>query len=164
MVALTLSLHPPSAQADDAGPTARFRVRIARPAVSAAVDRALAGASRRLASAPCSAVLSDFRDSAGATLQARLDALGGTASEYMSLIGFYDGQGQARCLRGRTVAVTTPGSRVVWICSQFAVQERDDPGWAEATLIHEALHTLGLEENPPSAAEITAQVVKRCGR
>jgi hypothetical protein len=82
----------------------------------------------------------------------------------MTLIGFYDGQGQAGCLRGRTMAVTSPGSRVVWVCSQFVVEQHRDPGWAEATLIHEALHTLGLGENPPSATEISAQVVKRCGR
>jgi len=33
-----------------------------------------------------------------------------------------------------------------------------------AALIHEMLHTLGLRENPPSAAEITAQVELRYGR
>jgi hypothetical protein len=33
---------------------------------------------------------------------------------------------------------------------------------AEAILIHEILHTLGLGENPPSSAEITRQVWRRC--
>jgi hypothetical protein len=33
---------------------------------------------------------------------------------------------------------------------------------AEATVIHEALHTLGLGENPPTSREITAGVLKRC--
>jgi hypothetical protein len=39
-----------------------------------------------------------------------------------------------------------------------------DPPLAEAIIIHEALHTLGLREDPPSSREITRRVVKRCGR
>ena len=38
-----------------------------------------------------------------------------------------------------------------------------DPGIAANVVIHEMLHTLGLEENPPTSEEITRQVVKRCG-
>jgi hypothetical protein len=34
----------------------------------------------------------------------------------------------------------------------------------EAILIHEALHTLGLAENPPTSFEITRQVLGRCTR
>jgi len=30
-------------------------------------------------------------------------------------------------------------------------------------MIHEALHTLGLGENPPTSAEITERVLARCG-
>jgi hypothetical protein len=33
---------------------------------------------------------------------------------------------------------------------------------AQAIVIHEALHTLGLGENPPSSAEITARVLASC--
>jgi hypothetical protein len=36
-------------------------------------------------------------------------------------------------------------------------------GLRENTLIHEMLHTLGLEENPPSSEAINAQVRRRCG-
>ena len=39
---------------------------------------------------------------------------------------------------------------------------RDDPTWAEVVVIHEALHTLGLGENPPSSAEISIRVAARC--
>jgi hypothetical protein len=31
-------------------------------------------------------------------------------------------------------------------------------------MLHEALHTLGLPENPPSSAEITEHVFARCGK
>ena len=39
---------------------------------------------------------------------------------------------------------------------------RRNRAWAVATLIHEALHTLGLGENPPSSTEITERVLRRC--
>jgi hypothetical protein len=141
-----------------------FRVRIARPALAETVEAALEGAARRLADTRCTALFTEFSDAAGRPLQAGLDDLGRSAPEYLALIGFYDGQGAAACLRGRTLAVTAPGSRAVWICPQFALEQRRDPGLAEATLVHEALHSLGLGEDPPSAAEITARVVARCGR
>ena len=34
---------------------------------------------------------------------------------------------------------------------------------ARAVIIHEALHSLGLGENPPSSQAITARVLNRCG-
>jgi hypothetical protein len=34
---------------------------------------------------------------------------------------------------------------------------------AEIAVIHEALHTLGLGENPPDSLEITRRVAERCG-
>jgi hypothetical protein len=34
---------------------------------------------------------------------------------------------------------------------------------AEIAVIHEALHTLGLGENPPDSREITRLVTERCG-
>jgi hypothetical protein len=34
---------------------------------------------------------------------------------------------------------------------------------AEALVIHEMLHSLGLGENPPPSDEITARVRARCG-
>ena len=33
---------------------------------------------------------------------------------------------------------------------------------AEAALIHESLHSLGLGENPPTSSEITSRVISRC--
>jgi hypothetical protein len=48
----------------------------------------------------------------------------------------------------------------VRVCPQVA---RQDGVTVELVLIHELLHSLGLGENPPSSAEITRQVTKRCG-
>jgi hypothetical protein len=39
-----------------------------------------------------------------------------------------------------------------------------DPGYAAVIVIHEALHTLGLPENPPTSEEITARVRERCSK
>jgi hypothetical protein len=36
-------------------------------------------------------------------------------------------------------------------------------GFAAVIVLHEALHSLGLEENPPSSEEITYRVMARCG-
>jgi hypothetical protein len=154
-------------EGNEAAPVTRdasFRVRIGRPALATSVHAALEGASRRLAAPACTLLLSEFRDAAGRTLQANLDALGESGPGYLALIGFYDGLGVSRCARGRTLAVTAPGSRAVWVCPQFALEQRRDPGLAEVTLLHEALHSLGLGEDPPSAAEITSRIVTRCGR
>ena len=90
-----------------------------------------------------------LKGSGGLVLGAYLPAtLAQSGPGYLTLIGWYDGQGVAACLRGRTLAVTAAGSRAVWICPQFALEQRRDPGLAEATLVHEALHSLGLGENP----------------
>ena len=48
--------------------------------------------------------------------------------------------------------------------ARFVETQFSDPGFAAALVIHEELHVLGLGENPPSAREITARVVARCGR
>ena len=154
----------PQGESASATVVASFRVRINHGALATAVLAALEGASRRLAAATCTAIFSEFSDGTGQTLQANLDALGQSGASYLTLIGFYDGQGHGHCLRGRTLAITAPGSRAVWVCPKFALEQRRDPGLAEATLIHEALHSLGLGEDPPSSAEITSRVVARCGR
>jgi hypothetical protein len=38
----------------------------------------------------------------------------------------------------------------------------ENPTLAEAMVIHEMLHTLGLGENPPTTFEITDRVMARC--
>ena len=149
----------PAAHADEG-----FRVRIARAAVASAVKDALTGASERLRRDGCATIFGDFADGGGHTLQANLDALGRSGVEYLTMIGFYDGQGVGRCQSSGIMAVTSPGSRSVFVCDGFALAQKRDPGMAEVVLLHEALHSLGLEENPPSSLEITERVVSRCGR
>jgi hypothetical protein len=67
------------------------------------------------------------------------------------------------CNLGDPYAITQPGSRVVFICPREFIQKREwNPAEAEALIIHEMLHSLGLEENPPSSVAITADVLDRC--
>jgi hypothetical protein len=133
------------------------------PMDAAAVERALGGAARRLQSPECRRIFSDFRDAAGAPLQDRLDAFGVSAPDYLSLIVFADGSGRRSCQGTDIMAVTTPGSRVVYVCGRhFAQAQRRSPARAEVVVLHEALHTLGLGENPPDNLEISRRVAERC--
>jgi hypothetical protein len=145
------------------------RIEVAAPAASSGLNEsvsfAVRDASSRLSDPACSRIFTDYRDSGGQTLQANLDALGRTGQSYVEWLNFYDGHGMSRCADRGTLASTSPGSRVVYICSrQFREKQRRDPGLAAALIIHEELHSLGLAENPPSSQEITARVISRCGR
>ncbi len=86
-----------------------------------------------------------------------------SARTYLRLIIFADGRGMGACSNKGTLAVMETGSRVVFICPlAFVEAVRGAPEHAEATLIHEMLHSLGLGENPPGSREITARVMARC--
>ncbi len=140
-----------------------LRVRLTG-ASRAAVMRALAGAAARLEEPVCQAVLGDFEAAVGDEPSRRLAALRLTASEFLDVIVFARGARQGRCAEPGVLAVTTPGSRVVYVCEgRFAELATGDPETAEATLIHEALHSLGVPENPPTSREITRRVLARCG-
>lgn len=130
----------------------------------AGVNAALAGARRRLASVSCQGLFREFADEAGRPLAETLDALGHTGASYLDLLSFYNGDGAARCQQRdlSILAFTTRGSRVVYVCPGFAGVEHRYSDEAEATLIHEALHTLGLGENPPSSRYIQDRVRARC--
>jgi len=133
------------------------------PMHAAAVERALAGAARRLESLECRRILSDFRDGAGAPLQDRLDAVGVSARDYLSLIVFADGSGRRSCQGTDIMAVTAPGSRVVYVCGRhFLEAHQRSAANAEVVVLHEALHTLGLGENPPDPLGISRRVAERC--
>jgi len=141
----------------------RFRVRDLNPMHAAAVERALIGAARRLQDAECRRIFADFRDGAGVPLQERLDALGLAAPDYLSYIVFADGFGSRSCHGGDVMAVTAPGSRVVYVCGRaFTEAQSRSAERAELVVLHEALHTLGLGENPPASREITRLVGRRC--
>ncbi|PYQ17207.1 MAG: hypothetical protein DMF80_01870 [Acidobacteria bacterium] len=128
------------------------------------VRMALGGAARRLARPACARVFADFADASGRPLQERLDRLGLTGAGYLALVFFAEGLDRGRCQQDQVLATATPGRRVVSVCGRFARAYLHDPRWAELTLIHEALHTLGLGEDPPSTFDISARVAGRCGR
>ena len=155
----------PNVAADDgAAEAATFRVQM-RPNIEAAraVERALDGADRRLGDAACLEVLSDFADASARPLKEALGANDVSARSYLRWIVFAQDQGSKACRTKGTVAVTEPGSRVVFICARsFLEMALSAPERAEATVIHEMLHSLGLCENPPSSAEITERVLSRC--
>ncbi len=138
------------------------RVRIDPPHYGA-VDRALKGARHRLARPGCQRIFSDFHDAAGRPLHEELERLGATGEGFLGDLFFYEGSPGGRCANGVTLAYTYPTSRVVFVCpTEFARAARHDPFLTEAALIHESLHSLGLGENPPSSASITARVMARC--
>jgi hypothetical protein len=69
----------------------------------------------------------------------------------------------SQAIRGAHRRLSDPGCQNVctaWFREAFVT----NPSKVEAVTIHEALHTLGLGENPPSSREITARVVERCFR
>jgi len=142
-----------------------YAIRIAHEATAGTLKRLLDEARERLARPACQEVLDDFVASDGRSLRSHLDDVGCSPEAYLELLIFYDGRKQRRCLQGGNLAVTNVGGRVVHVCpEELRTRARRNPAWAEAAIIHEALHSLGLGENPPSSQEITAQVLRRCGR
>jgi len=124
---------------------------------------ALQAAALVLARPACQAVLSDFTAQDGRPVRARLDELGAGPDDYLQLLFFRDGAERGRCRGEFVMAFTVPSSRVVYVCGRrFESLWWRDRAAARAVVIHEALHTLGLGENPPSSAEITSRVHKRC--
>ena len=140
-------------------------VRVRGPMTAAAVQRALDGARRRLSFPACQRLFAEFEDGTGRPLREALDGKGRSGPEHLASLLFYDGATQAPCARARTLAFTTPGSTVVFVCpTQFVRESRRDPFLAEAALIHEGLHSLGLRENPPTSAAITSRVMSHCAQ
>jgi hypothetical protein len=143
------------------GPRAVFATRGADLVTNA--DDTLAGADRLLAEPACQEVLTDFRDASARTLKEVLNDSEVSARGYLRWIVFADGRGLKACSSKGTLAATSPGSRVVFICpTAFVEAVGGNPEHAEATLIHEMLHALGLGENPPRSKEITDRVLSRC--
>jgi hypothetical protein len=133
---------------------------------ASAVDRARAGALKRLESDECRKLLTDFTDAQGRSLQQNLEEWGVSPTEYVGLIPFVDGSSQALCRKTKTALVARPGVRRVFVCRTFAEVQLRQPGTAESMVIHEILHTLGLGEAPqtgaPTSLEITQRVEARC--
>jgi hypothetical protein len=140
-------------------------VRIEDPFTARAVRGAIDGAAQRLRRPRCQELFTDFSDAQGRSLRENLEAQGGDGAAYVEMMLFYDGQRAGRCRQPWVMAYTQPGSRVVFVCGRaFEAAYRGERRQAEAVVIHEALHSLGLGENPPSSAFITQSVLKKCNR
>jgi hypothetical protein len=120
---------------------------------SMAVNRAVAGATHRLADPECQRVFADF-------------SLAVPAAGSFAPVRFIDATDAPSCHSWSPIlAFTSPGTSVVHVCSRrFGELSRGNPTIAEVIIIHEFLHVLGLGENPPSSQAITAQVATRCTR
>jgi hypothetical protein len=146
------------------GPAPAGSVRIGNAFVAGLVRRAMEGAAQRLDQPRCQRIFTEFEDRDGRALAGNLAALGEDGRAYLGRLLIYDAGDHALCARG-VLAITHPNSRVVLVCSAtFQRAYLSDPTLAEAVIIHEALHSLGLGENPPSSQAITARVLNRCGR
>jgi hypothetical protein len=142
-------------------------VRLANAGMQEAVRRAVVGARDRLRRPDCQRVLTDFHDADGRPLADVLQASGLSASDYLvERVHFFDGDDAKACAGNEGVmAFTSPGSPIVRVCgTRFLERFPTASAMAEAVIIHEMLHTLGLGENPPTSVAITGQVLKRCGR
>src|SRR5438132_8470740 len=130
----------------------------------AMVSQALEGAARRLSRDDCRRVFCDFTDIDGRSLMAVVDATAKRPEALLAGLYFVDGDGTPQC-RGEQVRLfTARGSHVVYVCARRFAQMPLYSNLGEILVIHELLHALGLGENPPSSAEITRAVYKRCGR
>jgi hypothetical protein len=132
------------------------------PFLFAAADAALAAAEQELRQPGCETIFADFHDPSGAPLRTALEKLGMPAGAFLHSLRYVNGEHLQVCRPG-VLAATRPGSRVVYLCgSRFASAERRNPRLGAALILHEALHALGLSENPPTSLEITAGVLARC--
>ena len=128
-----------------------------------AVEWSLTGAAQWLATERCRGVLSEFRDTHGRPLTERLEAHGVDVQTYLTFLLFRDGGGSAPCADDLTFAVTTPRGRVVFVCGRrFERVWRASAARAQAVVIHEMLHTLGLGENPPTSQSVTERILTLC--
>jgi hypothetical protein len=163
-VVLASSAATQGAAADGARGRKRPNVRV--PGLAGLyVQRAILGARQRLADEGCRAVLSDFSsESTGRSLAPILADKGLAPEDYLATLAFEDGSMAAACKTGQAFAgMRRSGDDVVYICpSAFRALAQREASKAEAVVIHEMLHTLGLGENPPTSAQITAQVIRRC--
>jgi len=140
------------------------RVSVMEPKATLALTNALDGAVDWLADEGCRQIFTEFHDLSGRPLTERLAELKVDGPAFLRLIVWYDGTFSSQCRSGGPLAYTAPGSRVVFICTQlFADATFSNLDLGRAVVLHEALHSLGLGENPPSSREITRRVRTMCG-
>ena len=128
------------------------------------VSEIVRGAMHRLERPECARIIGELNDDLGRPLAWNLSERNMNPDMYLAELRFIDGDGLQQCMTESTVAMTMPNSRVVWVCGRrFARYFALRRPLGEAIIIHELLHSLGLQENPPTSAEITQLVAQRCG-
>jgi hypothetical protein len=163
-VAFCLAAACAAATAHAGPPPPLASVRIGDAFLAGVVRRAVEGAAGRLDKPRCQELFDEFHDGEGRALSVNLAALGDDGRAFLGRLLIYDAGEHELCARG-ALAITHPGSRVVLVCgAPFRRAYLSEPALAQAVIIHEALHSLGLGENPPSSQAITARVLSRCGR
>jgi hypothetical protein len=141
------------------------QVRFEDPRDGIAVNDAILGARNRLDDPRCRALFTDFREPSGRSLQEVLDAAEETAQSRLRSLAFRDGSRRSSCRPPSPIAVTVPGSLVIYVCGrEFRAAAERSRVLADAVVIHELLHSLGLGENPPTPKAITDAVLARCAR
>lgn len=154
----------PAGAAEPSATTEIDRIRLVNKVHHKVARRVVESASRRLRGSFCEAVVDDFKTLEGHPLRTTLADRNMTASEALDAIFFWDGGTHAACRRG-ALAFTSPRNTNVFLCrDRFFNAAQYEPALAEAIVIHELLHVLGLGENPPSSQAITARVLMRCSR
>lgn len=137
--------------------TSRSRIQVTDVRLRRSAESAIRSASARVATPGCRDLLSEFLDERGQPLAARLEALQLSFQDYLHTVIFVDGSAKPSC--EGPVAVTMPGSRVVYLCARLT---REPLAEAWVAIVHEVLHTLGLPENPPTPSFISNRVRKLC--
>jgi hypothetical protein len=145
-----------------ASATSQTRRDLLRPVHEPTIERARDGAARKIEQPGCQRLLDEFKDKNGRSLSENLATWNRTPAEYLRTMPFRDGSFHPFCRSGKSALVSVVGMPPVFVCANFRKQAERDPWTAENWVIHEALHTLGLGENPPSSREITQRVNERC--
>lgn len=89
------------------------------------------------------------------TCRALFDPLAGSGVESLAATHYAatTDRDRARVCAGGVAAFTTVGGRVTWLCPEFGNLH---PRTAALTLVHEALHSAGMPEDPAAAGALTA--------
>jgi hypothetical protein len=128
------------------------------------MKRVVEAAAARLARCSCEKVLFDFVDERGVPLGTRLASTTRNPVEAFTALRFVNKPLAPQCRTDQRLAFTFPGSQVIYVCSlKLRNESIRNSVRTELILIHEFLHSLGLDENPPTSQYITTRVAVRCG-
>ena len=158
LAAFLAALGAPPAPALEPGGSTRVD-----PSFGPRVTAAVANAAARLETRPCALLLDDYVDTrTGRTLAENLAATGRTASEHVSALLFRGAPGLRPRGGRRVFAFTVPASAIVYLCRDDLLRIQTFRPLLTAVVIHEVLHTLGLQEDRPSSVSVTERVLERC--